>query len=505
MRVKNFIKQQSGLVSVSVTLVIMIIVTLVVSSFALIVRREQRRALDRQLNTQAFAAAEAGVKDAQAALSLSPSPIPAGGIKNCTGTGSFIDEVNKPAAGGTFKSNVSDNVSYSCVLIDTQLKSWEKSPIPSNGTVAMLNASSQINSLRFSWQGSDGSDTYNYGGTFPQTGLGAPLLRITIIPGIVAGTNRDSLKNNTQTLFLAPNAGAKDTANSISYVTGADDPEQGAIVKGECNTDNKGATINSKTADFACNVDVTSLNRNNYIVVIKPLYESASVSVRAFGGGPPVSELVLSGSQAEIDVTGKAADVLRRIRVRVPIGANLNAGSLDGLIPDAAISTTDSICKLFKVTNTSVENDCNTNPPNPPNPPNPDPVDNGNAQIGDFPPRQGQAPKDMDFDFVLLNFSRNRPGVVTGCSWDFGDRSGVVNLPANQCDYNDQISHTFPNTRSLIERTNGRDGCYVYRVTLTMRFSNSPAQRDTALRYVPKGQADDAPNGICYGKFKTAP
>ena len=48
----------------------------------------------------------------------------------------------------------------------------------------------------------------------------------------------------------------------------------------------------------------------------------------------------LRDGQAEVDATGRAADVLRRIQVRVPIKRNF-------IFPEFALGTADSICKRF--------------------------------------------------------------------------------------------------------------------------------------------------------------
>ncbi len=125
----NLIKKQTGLVSVTVTIVIMIIVTLVVGSFALVVRREQRRALNRQLNAQAFAAAEAGINDAYAAINDANNPLTED-ITDCAGNDSFIKRVNVGLnVGFTYKNSLedTDNIKYSCVLINQNtLDSYDK-------------------------------------------------------------------------------------------------------------------------------------------------------------------------------------------------------------------------------------------------------------------------------------------------------------------------------------------------------------------------------------------
>jgi len=58
-------RNQSGMVSIMVTMILMIVMSLIVVGFAQVSRRNQRVALDRQLSTQAFYAAESGVNDAR--------------------------------------------------------------------------------------------------------------------------------------------------------------------------------------------------------------------------------------------------------------------------------------------------------------------------------------------------------------------------------------------------------------------------------------------------------
>lgn len=64
---------QAGLVSFMVVTIIMIVLTLIVLAFARLVQREQVQTLDRQLNAQAFYAAESGINDAVRELSANPT------------------------------------------------------------------------------------------------------------------------------------------------------------------------------------------------------------------------------------------------------------------------------------------------------------------------------------------------------------------------------------------------------------------------------------------------
>jgi hypothetical protein len=94
------------------------------------------------------------------------------------------------------------------------------------------------------------------------------------------------------------------------------------------------------------------------------LYQLASsVTISATDGGSN-NPLLLVGSQALIDATGKAQDVLKRVQVRTPLTPSSGIPSY----PDYALETTDSICKRFQVTNTAfiIPSDIDSTDPNAP-------------------------------------------------------------------------------------------------------------------------------------------
>ena len=522
---------QEGLVSITVSLIIMIIITLVVSSFALIVRREQRRTLDRQLSQQAFYAAEAGIADAQSAIKAGLTD----DITECSGPGSFskvaetINDPSKPSP--IYKSEISNNVSYSCVLIDQTLPDYRVDNLnPSDGSyVTSIDSSVNIGQLDISWQRNDnGQITSNPTDHTLVSGMSGPMLRVTIFPGFtkdVSGITQPLSKNDinqgSHTMFLYPNTEATGD-NSITYL-GSDGginstyPRQGQFVDGNCD---------SSTVDpdrYACNVSITGLGRTSYFVVVQPLYQSAKIIMTPKDSSG--STINLSGGQAEIDVTGKASDVLRRIQVRVPIDGGLSIGDFDGLFPDSAISTTDDLCKLLVLTETTLKDQCDSSPSvtltgvvPPPSPtPDPDPDPSGNADIGscDGSPRQPSfcddpgPPKLWGWTQSYSNWSDNPASEVDRCVWSWGD-GHTTELTSGQkgCNYNDQMVHDYSsaghqNLQDDIIRTNGAIGCRRYSVTLTVYFKPStrkrPASKTNNREQVPYGTEGKR---YCTGKYR---
>lgn len=484
----KLIKQQSGLISVTVTIVIMILVTLIVSSFALIVRREQSRTLNNQLNTQALSAAEAGIKDVQSAIYSGELT---DDVDSCTGSGSF----NVLRSG--FKEKVSDNVNYSCVLVNqNNLPSYKKDDLTTkDGQMVIpinVEGTTPLDSLRISWQGSNDSDDYSAMPNdfiLPQS-LNAPMLRVVLFKASGSGLSRDSLKASAHTMFLSPNdASSQGSAGSVKYL----DPDpinnyQGAFVDGKCHTGNAGFdNVSSKHADYACNVDITGLTPNigigdKYYLVVKSLYKDPKFSVTAYDDSGIIKNL--PGLQIEIDATGKAADVLKRIRVRVPSKEFARLQKLfgnSGLIPDAVISSTKSICKKWTV-GLVVGNECNSTPSVPGGgggggggsgngdssfgqdtcDTNPDPdCDNGVYEGEAFDSEQDPRRSER----YVTNISTNSPSNVAGCIWDWGDGSSTSNVACNK---GEGTSHEYPRVPS----GSWWQVCEPYTATLTIFFNN---------------------------------
>lgn len=358
-------KNQEGMVAITVTMVIMIIVTLIVTSFALIVRREQRQSLDRQLSSQAMYAAEAGIEDAKSALSVPVDPLTQD-IEECTGPYSFKNVMLGKAASAkrNFEPDLDANVGYSCLLIDHDpVELTETAKGPKSGAFIEYVSAPDIDSIKISWENTNKSRNYDSGSSFPAGGgsLNTAAASITVMPAFGQGSiSRDELTSWSHTFFAYPSS---DTANpgqvgQISYLNGGggitSNSAQGQIVSGHCNSGNPQSKF--------CSVQINGMGRDtppgtneDYFVIVKPLYQEADFSFQAISGTTPQP---LSGAQAIVDVTGKAADVLRRVRVAVPIGLGAELSTIQGILPNAALETTKEICKQLVNDGTEVKDLC---------------------------------------------------------------------------------------------------------------------------------------------------
>ncbi len=340
---ERLVNNQEGMVAITTTLIIMILISLVVSSFVLLVNREQRESLDRQLSTQAFYAAEAGIQDASDALGRAATVSPT--AKNdCNGFAAGLS--------WSYTKDLSSNVKYSCVLVDTTPNNILKTDLdPVKGAIVIpIEPKTPLSSLKISWENSNGDLQFedsargnSFGLPVGNDALKTGMAKITIVPGFNAGgLTRKKIVDESQTVFLYPKTGAK---GSVPYEPNGDQTRasQGQFVSGGCDASRAGST-------FACASTITmpGSSMNQYFLVIKPLYRPITLEIQGFDAGSKVS---FANAQAVIDSTGKAADVLRRIQVRVPITKGPSLRNLNSLLPEAGAESSQSLCKNLQVGN----------------------------------------------------------------------------------------------------------------------------------------------------------
>lgn len=347
---KKLSQNQSGIASIIITMFLMLIISLVVLGFARVTRREQRQSLDRQLNTQAYYAAESGVHDAQKYINdqlAAPLPLLVP-FNTCTGPFTFVNAFN--AAYPTVTNNIDSTTSYSCVLINPKPKLLSWSSVNPDGSITFpVKANgATLDSISISWN-DPGNISPNYSDVTcasttspnqlpPLSGwsCGAGLLRVDIAP--LNSLNRDDLIANTVSLVLYP--GSVPGGGTVSYTTLSTPPQSrhGAMLGVDCSA---GALPNDCT--FTLNGLNTSfpLNTAGYYVRIRSIYRNAAISVSGDNGN---AELV--GAQAVVDSTGKAKDILKRLRVNLSLNSS---ATKDNSSFNYAIESADSICKVYEI------------------------------------------------------------------------------------------------------------------------------------------------------------
>jgi Tfp pilus assembly protein PilX len=329
-------KSQTGMVSILVTVIIMLVLGLITIGFARLALREQRQSLDRQLSTGAFYAAESGVNDAVDKLKTATL------AQLATDYTSTCDSTNSASFANTFGlSGILDgtNVQYTCLLVDTSPTTLEYGNIDTNSSTVIpiisKNAAA-ITSITIMWQdttGNTGTSCTSALGSFPvangasgwPSGCNAGVLRFDLVPG--ATVTRDALTSGVQTAFLQPRSAG---AGTISYLA------RDALAAGNCS---------SNSTPKICKVTISNgLGGSQYYLRLRSIYKPNAVTICVNTSDCNTASTKLVGSQAVVDSTGKDVDVLRRISVRVPITTIF---ANNGDVPDFAIGSKDNICKRF--------------------------------------------------------------------------------------------------------------------------------------------------------------
>lgn len=307
-------KKQQGFASIVIVLTLVLILALTAVGFAQLARHEQQQALNKQLATQAYYAAETGVNDTVKGLI-------AGTVasSNTCGAGKTIDAPS--------------GVSYTCVLVNkTPVNlSYDVDAGPGSERVVLNSSSAQITRIKVSWSSTTGRTgaaasisaspfptTSNWNSNFPA------VIQLGVTPLI--SYDRASLVNNTFTTFLYPSS----SGGAVTYGAGG----QGQIIGGSCSSGK-------------CSVDINSITAANSVLInFINIYDKSNVVITAYDTSG--TKLALEGAQAVVDVTGKAQDVLKRLQVRVPLGGQPN-------LPNYAIEA-QNICKRMVVAPVSADN-----------------------------------------------------------------------------------------------------------------------------------------------------
>lgn len=350
LREKHTKLSNAGMVSFTVTIVMLLIITLITVGFTQVAQRNQREALDRQLSSQAFYAAESGVN---AAVDKIRTDIKAGSIKPQTTCGNDSSDY-KPA---TLQTD--PEVKVTCVMVDPSPENIRMTASQHVSRVAVIDPVDAnenpitLGNLNIEWSPSEN------GGASPQTGClngwlfpessgtcGYALLRVDLMQFQNLGTtNSDTMAQSTITLFNKPTSTGTGVYNIASFTdVSTSGNQRGKIVQAQCTAEK-------------CRVSyqLPTTARYKYYARISTLYNDApNVTV---DGGTMAStsasyNAYFANVQALIDSTGKAQDVLRRVQTRLPI--NITKGAA----PTSAIQSGGGVCKKFTTSPSSFTNNC---------------------------------------------------------------------------------------------------------------------------------------------------
>jgi hypothetical protein len=337
-------QKQQGFISIIVASVIMIILTLTVLGFSTVMQREQRQALDRQLSSQAFYAAETAVNDVYARLQ-------AGTLTEEEKTECDVTDWPVSGANGRLDpSGDNDDIAYTCVLFDQSPSSIEFN----NGGITTQQSKifpiqsangGNFQTITFSWSGERGNTNLDWSGNGPctvqqtlpenQSPLGVPILRVDLVRLPTTATiDRDQLLDTSATFFLYPRSSCGIDNEQYSAYLGT--TNKGRVVPVRCST--------SAPSGYACEFRLRNMQVNSglvqpsdrYIARVKSIYNNADLRITATAGDAGASVQFI-GAQISVDATGRSNDVLRRINVQL--------GNPDYPVPEAVLQSMDGVCK----------------------------------------------------------------------------------------------------------------------------------------------------------------
>lgn len=321
---------QRGLITIVSIILIIIIITIITLSLSSLTRRELRQSLDEQLSSQALYAAESGVNDAVKAINNNPA------------TGDEISDCNEGLAFTGGSNILGDNIRYTCVLIDKSPESIVTDLTPYAVKTYLLDASvGNIDTLTFTWTNTDDSTV-----EFPDCDNAEGCL----IPSTQWGNRLALLRLR---LFAAPTTGG---LKRFDFTNALDITAHPYVVNGGLEESGNNQVLEGSCFGTSCRVTIDVGNVNSYYLQAYTYYRDAKLTITGTSSEPGSPDIQFIGAQAEIDATGAAADVVRRIRVNVPLG-NFSSNEL----PVSGVTIGDKLCKRF-ITNTSGTSDSSACP-----------------------------------------------------------------------------------------------------------------------------------------------
>lgn len=342
---KDGLYAERGMVSFMVTLIMIMVITLIIVGFSQITRRNQQAQRDRQLSSQAFYAAESGVNSAVRVIRSTP----ANEVATKTTCTTATSDASPYTTGINPVLSSNPDVRYTCLLVNPLVADLKTSANTKNSSVLMIDATDEdatgskpLTNISIEWQSAEGDPlngdaagctTSDKLGTFAKNSenCGYGVLRVDLLMATGNGsntTNANALNDNVRSIFLQPLAsGGGNGAVDIN--------KKANVIGAKCDKTRKQCSVRLSLPDMSGKylyARFSSLYKNTPNIKVDGTYQGSGQDGAFFRG------------QVQIDSTGKAQDVLRRVQVRVP-----NESLFEPNSPVNAIWSSSSICKQFTI------------------------------------------------------------------------------------------------------------------------------------------------------------
>jgi hypothetical protein len=329
---------EKGFASIVIALILIIVLALFTVGFAQLARREQQNTLDKQKAVQANYAAESGINNAYKDILSGKINDSNASDTNCMKAGAGPTNLPPDALTSNQNINSSNGVSYSCVLVQLNTSNLQVDNLPPNsGRHMMFSTADPLDTLTINWGSATGRT--NFVSSLNPDNPNLPQLNswpyppvvefsITPVSGLPSANPDQYLRDHTFAFYTYPSSGG---SNTINYDPG----KQGQVVSGAC----------SGTGAYPCSVKLSNLGGQKYVIHFVDFYDTSNILMTASkaGGG----STTFTGEPV-IDVTGKARDVLKRLRVRVFINnGTSNTPDDNSVLPNGAVEA-QNLCKRIQ-------------------------------------------------------------------------------------------------------------------------------------------------------------
>jgi Tfp pilus assembly protein PilX len=382
----HYIQQskQSGAVSLFVVIFAALLMTIVTVGFIQLMLKDQQQATTSDLSQSAYDSAQAGVEDAKRLLLLEQScrngtaastincvaiasaltPVPGQSETTCdtiSRAGLVSETNNETIIQKSDSDSVSDKLdqAYTCVKVGVNTDDYKGQVDVNQSDMVSLAGVSSFDSVELSWFSREDVSTSTTDPTigFPTASgdvnlppVGAkwqenyPALMRTQLMQMGTGFKLSDFddsqadnKSNANTMFLYPsNIGATDKDFALDARRGPlSAPQQVDCIESFVD----GEYACKITLKLPNPIDGNIAQRNAYLR-LSALYNGAHYSLRLKNGTEYVK---FNGVQPEVDSTGRANDMFRRVKARVELRGDFS-------YPEAAIDMQGNLCKNFTIT-----------------------------------------------------------------------------------------------------------------------------------------------------------
>lgn len=371
------IHRQRGSVSIFIVIFAALLITIVTVSFVRIMLQDQRQATTTDLSQSAYDSAQAGVEDAKRAILRYQSICNSGG--DCVDAATKINSPVCNAAIGTLGVDVSGgevkvqtgnsnalDQAYTCAKIALNTDDYLGTLLPNESNIIPLVGVTDPDTVQIQWFSSKDLSDNGYNANLQSlTSASWPLLSQTswslYRPSIMRaqimqfGSNGFTLtdfdsknaanESNANTLFLYP-SGVSGVSSPIvdTFSFNKDTPRRasiGAPLAVHC-SGNLGASNYACTTRLKIPIPIGGVGSHRTILLrLSALYNGTDYRVTLYNSISPVQ---FNAVQPQIDSTGRANDLFRRVQTRVELT------DTNFPYPEAEIDTTGNLCKDFSIT-----------------------------------------------------------------------------------------------------------------------------------------------------------